>query len=103
MSNTDEIDHTKPKTFHENDIAPLEKSTGDVNSKTSNVDTSSIEHNVDKVSDGAVNNSKPKGWVQFEDEDNKLSQGVNIPQMENVDLSEKVMKLFIIFFLSQMS
>lgn len=93
MSNTDEIDHTQTKTFQENDVKPVDKSTGDSNAKTSNIDTSSIEHSVDKISDAAIN-SKTKGWVHFEDEDIKKSQGDNIPRMENVDLSEKVITFF---------
>lgn len=92
MSNTDEIDHTKVKTFHENDVTPVDKSTGDTNAKTSNIDTASIEHSsMDNVSDVA-SNSKTKGWVQFEDEDNKRPEENNIAQMETVDLSEKVIR-----------
>lgn len=91
MSNNDEIDHTMPKTFHENDNTPVDRSTGDSNAKTSNIDTTSIEHSEDKVNDVA-SNSKAKGWVQFEDEDNKRPKGENIPQMETVDLTEKVIK-----------
>lgn len=99
MSSTDEIDHTKPKTFHENDVTPLEQSTGDSDAKTSNIDASSIEHSADKVSD-AASNAKTKGWVQFEDDDNKRPKGDDIPQMETVDLTEKVIELnfYIIFF-----
>ncbi|KAJ6648294.1 hypothetical protein Bhyg_03522 [Pseudolycoriella hygida] len=85
MSNTDEIDHTKTKVFHENDVTPLDKSTGDSNAKTSNIDVSSIENNVDKV----IETSKAKGWVQFEDEDNNKPEEHNVPRMETVDLSDK--------------
>lgn len=87
MSNTDEIDHTQSKTFHENDVIPVE-STGDSKAKTPNIDTSTTEQSVDKIID-AASNSKAKGWVHFDDEDTKKSQGDN-PQMENVDLTEKV-------------
>lgn len=95
MSNTDETDHVKSKTFHENEIVPVEKSTGDSHEKTSNV--ASIQHSVDDVSNDAGTPSKAatvKGWVRFEDEDNKKSQTDNIPQMENVDLSDKVIQGF---------
>lgn len=86
MSNTDEIDHAKSSTFHENDVAP---STGDSNaSKTTAIDSSSTEHGSDKVIVDPAISSKPKGWVQFEDEDdNKRPKGDKIPKMENVDLS----------------
>ncbi|XP_037025582.1 transmembrane protein 268 isoform X5 [Bradysia coprophila] len=88
MNNTDEIDHAKSSTFHENDVAP---STGDSNaSKPSNIDSSSAEHDTDKVIVDPAISSKPKGWVQFEDEDdNKTAKEDKIPQMENVDLSDK--------------
>lgn len=90
MSNTDEIDHTQTKTFQENDVIPADKSTGDSNAKTSN-----IEQSVDKVSDAATD-SKTKGWVHFEDEDTKKPQGENISRMENVDLSEKVITFILL-------
>lgn len=92
MSNTDEIDHTKATTFHENDVTPFDKSTGDSSAKTSNTDSTTDKVSVDSVNDVTASNSKAKGWVQFEDEDNKKPKGDNIPQMETVDLSEKVTK-----------
>lgn len=99
MSNTDEIDHTKPSTFHESDVTPFDISTGDSNAKTSNISAPpSLEVSADKVND-AANNPKTKGWVQFEDDDdNKSPNEDNIPQMETVDLSEKVTKKFLSFF-----
>ncbi len=97
MSSTiDEIDHTKStSTFHENDVTPFDKSTGDSSAKTSNIESSSAEHSMDKINETA-NSSKPKGWVQFEDEDDKSAEVDKIPKMENVDLSDKVNEFFFI-------
>lgn len=93
MNNTDEIDHAKSSTFHENDVAT---STGDSSaSKTPNIHTPSTEHSTDKVIADPTVNAKPKGWVQFEDDDDKKPKETKVPQMENVDLSDKVNENFL--------
>lgn len=87
MSQTDEIDHTTATTTFQHESVVTPSATGDDSTKTTNVDAAA------KVND-AASNSKAKGWVQFEDEDNKKADGDNVPQMETVDLSEKVNGIF---------
>lgn len=90
---TDEIDQAKSTTFHGNDVA----ATGDSTTTTSDTQSSDVEEkNVKKLnettnSDG--NSSKSKGWVQFEDDDDKKpSKDDKNSTMENVDLSDKVIE-----------
>lgn len=93
---TNDVDPTKSTTFKENDV----KSTGDSNAKTSNVESSGMDETNKSLNDSGMseaNSSKGKGWVQFEDDDddNKISKETKIPQMENVDLSDKVNNQFV--------